>query len=128
MTQRSPRRKGVRAVLSGALAVGMAAVACDVPAPTQPVPPTAEAVMGSLSERLGAEGAAAERSEQPIIFIDGVRLESGAREKLASLDPSDVARVEIVKGSAAAVVYPSDPQAVHGVIYVFTKRGRSEGR
>ncbi|MGH7516864.1 MAG: TonB-dependent receptor [Gemmatimonadales bacterium] len=52
------------------------------------------------------------------IFLDGV--EAGS-PSLAAIDPSSIARIEVVRGPQAAAIYGSD--AIGGVIQVFTKRG-----
>jgi outer membrane receptor protein involved in Fe transport len=76
----------------------------------------------------------------PVIYIDGVRMMNGvfARSSppdhpnhtnnvtpspLDALNPNDIERVEIIKGSAATTLYGTEASA--GVIQVFTKRGSS---
>lgn len=77
----------------------------------------------------------------PIIYIDGIRMRSealpivnsldtgsgrGARVSVSPLDnlnPNDIERIEIIKGSAATTLYGTEASA--GVIQVFTKRGSS---
>lgn len=78
-------------------------------------------------------------SNAPLVFIDGVRVESGARQDVGSfhgleglggqtvtalndLNPDDIASVEIVKGPAAATLYGADASA--GVIQIITKKGQ----
>lgn len=81
------------------------------------------------------------QSNQPIIYIDGVRMRSGsyARNQQASsgagrgnnvtasplndINPSDIDRIEVIKGSAASTLYGTEAAA--GVIQIFTKRGSS---
>lgn len=75
---------------------------------------------------------------EPLIVIDGVILEnnsgalvglganasySGAAmgNRLADIPPSDIERIEVLKGAAAAALYGS--RANNGVIQIFTKRG-----
>jgi len=81
-------------------------------------------------------------SSDPIMYIDGVRVNSsddrsgGANggnaaffiggqsiNRMADLNPSEIDRVEVVKGAAAATLYGT--QGSNGVIQIFTKRGRS---
>lgn len=57
--------------------------------------------------------------QQPMIIVDGIFL-SGA--SLADLNPEDIDRVEVLKGSAGTSFYGS--QAANGVIQIFTKRGK----
>jgi TonB-dependent starch-binding outer membrane protein SusC len=78
-------------------------------------------------------------SNQPIIFIDGVRTRSDmypinrsegqhwimsasdTPSPLNDLNPNDIERIEIIKGSAATTLYGTEAAA--GVIQIFTKRG-----
>jgi outer membrane receptor protein involved in Fe transport len=78
-------------------------------------------------------------TNQPLIYIDGVRMRSDEYPKnvppsgsnlrssnvnaspLNDINPDDIERVEIVKGAAASTLYGTDAAA--GVIQVFTKRG-----
>lgn len=73
-------------------------------------------------------------SNEPIIFVDGVRasndvsamsFETGgdAPSRLNDLNPDEIANIEIVKGPAAATLYGTD--AANGVIWITTKRGRA---
>lgn len=83
-----------------------------------------------------------ELDQRPVIYIDGVRVDSnqyewgwmnqvtccsfsgGAGEdRLNDLNPSEIERIEVLKGAAAATLYGSE--ASNGVIQIFTKRGRS---
>jgi TonB-dependent SusC/RagA subfamily outer membrane receptor len=74
------------------------------------------------------------QSNQPLIYVDGVRQSgdsyrgggaSGNTKEaspLADINPNDVERVEVIKGAAAATLYGSEAAA--GVIQIFTRRGR----
>ncbi len=75
-------------------------------------------------------------SNEPIIFIDGMRMNArggfgnnvgagggGSPSRLDDIDPSTIERVEILKGAAAATLYGTE--ASNGVIQIFTKRGQS---
>ncbi len=80
-------------------------------------------------------------TNQPIIYIDGVRMRSqplpivnsldtgsgrGGRVSASPLDninPNDIDRIEVIKGSAATTLFGTEASA--GVIQVFTKRGSS---
>ena len=70
------------------------------------------------------------QSNEPIIFIDGVRMNSGASgggggggatTRLDDIDPNTIERVEVLKGAAAATLYGTE--ASNGVIQIFTKVG-----
>ena len=79
-------------------------------------------------------------TNQPIIYIDGVRMMDGAFPRVRSaavspqgrgaqitaspldnINPNDIERIEVLKGSAATTLYGTEASA--GVIQVFTKRG-----
>ncbi|MGH7467362.1 MAG: SusC/RagA family TonB-linked outer membrane protein [Longimicrobiales bacterium] len=71
---------------------------------------------------------------EPIIYIDGVRMDSntgrgpgqrgGANvSRLNDINPADIQSVEIIKGPAAATLYGTE--ASNGVIQIITKRGVS---
>ncbi len=79
------------------------------------------------------------QSNQPIIYIDGIRTRSegyrrnrpvsgytgrGANVQanpINDINPEDIERVEIIKGSAATTLYGTEASA--GVIQIFTKKG-----
>lgn len=73
-------------------------------------------------------------SNEPIVFVDGVRINAGsgfgnnvgaggggAPSRLDDIDPSSIERVEVLKGAAAATLYGTE--ASNGVIQIFTKKG-----
>lgn len=78
-------------------------------------------------------------SNQPLIYVDGVRIRSDGYPKnsprtgnpnrfpgdvpspLNDINPDDVERVEVVRGPAATALYGTE--AATGVIQIFTKRG-----
>ena len=73
-------------------------------------------------------------STDPIIYIDGVRMDADASRgpaqrggagasRLNDINPEDIESVEIIKGPAAATLYGTE--ASNGVIQIITKRGRS---
>lgn len=97
-------------------------------------------VGGGASIRLRGN-VSATQSNQPLIYIDGVRVRSYGYPKntfpvgyagnsdntvyspLNDINPADIERVEVVKGPAATTLYGSEASA--GVIQIFTKRGRA---
>src|SRR5262245_47864055 len=80
-------------------------------------------------------------SNQPLIYVDGVRLRSDRYERnvpatgsdlrsgndiaspLNDINPNDIERVEIIKGAAATTLYGTEAAA--GVIQIFTKNGQT---
>ena len=81
------------------------------------------------------------QSNQPLLYIDGVRVRSGGFRRnrppvgftgrsgnyeaspLNDINPADIERIEIIKGAAASTLYGTEAAA--GVIQIFTKKGRS---
>ncbi|PYP23111.1 MAG: hypothetical protein DMD55_18100 [Gemmatimonadetes bacterium] len=81
------------------------------------------------------------QSNQPIVYVDGIRVRSegyrrnrppfddsngfrGANYQaspLNDINPADIERIEVIKGSAASTLYGTEAAA--GVIQIFTKRG-----
>ena len=63
------------------------------------------------------------QSNEPVVFLDGVRISSGGGQtsRLEDIDPQSIERVEVLKGAAAATLYGTE--ASNGVIQIFTKRG-----
>ncbi len=75
-------------------------------------------------------------SQQPLLYIDGIRvandIATGTRSqggspasRLNDVSPEDIESIEIIKGPAAATIYGTE--AANGVIQIITKKGRSGG-
>ena len=73
-------------------------------------------------------------SNDPLVFIDGIRMDGGSgnnaanvggqsASRLNDIKLDDIESIEVVKGPAAATLYGSDANA--GVINIITKRGRA---
>jgi TonB-linked SusC/RagA family outer membrane protein len=73
-------------------------------------------------------------SNDPIIYIDGVRMDASAARgpvqrggagasRLNDVNPEDIESIEVIKGPAAATLYGTE--ASNGVIQIITKRGKS---
>lgn len=72
-------------------------------------------------------------NEQPIIYIDGVRVDNSqtgtfntggqSNSALASLDPESIEKIEVLKGPAAAAMYGTSGS--NGVILITTKAGNT---
>ena len=75
------------------------------------------------------------QSNRPLIYIDGVRMETNTLNNsdeaaatpmaLDGINPNDIDRIEVVKGPAATTLYGTE--AAGGVIQIFTKRGNAGG-
>ncbi len=75
-------------------------------------------------------------TNEPLIYIDGVRVNNGGGfalggngagggggpSRLDDINPESIERIEILKGAAAATLYGT--QASNGVIQIFTKQGQ----
>lgn len=96
----------------------------------------------ALSSQSGTKGTATQirirgassinLSNQPLLFIDGVRVNEGqigsgqsgqSFDRLNDLNPEEIESIEVVKGPAAATLYGADASA--GVIQIITKKGRA---
>lgn len=73
-------------------------------------------------------------SNDPIIYIDGVRVDGGASSntigvggqvpsRINDLDPNEIESVEVIKGPSAAALYGTD--AANGIINIRTRRGHA---
>jgi TonB-linked SusC/RagA family outer membrane protein len=89
------------------------------------------------SPRFRIRGAASlSLTDQPLIYIDGVRMASDVStgpttqyfgsaivSRLNDINPDDIESIEVIKGPAAATLYGTE--ANNGVIQIITKRGRA---
>ena len=73
-------------------------------------------------------------SNDPIIYIDGVRMDASTARgptqrggagasRLNDVDPEDIESIEVIKGPAASTLYGTE--ASNGVIQIITKRGKA---
>src|SRR5918999_1049321 len=103
------------------------------------MPSSASAGSGQLIRLRGNVSVA--MSNQPLIYVDGVRLRSDGYQRnvpptgsdlrsgndiaspLNDINPADIERIEIIKGAAATTLYGTEAAA--GVIQIFTKRGHA---
>ncbi len=72
------------------------------------------------------------QSNEPVVYVDGIRVNNGAgfslgaggggaASRIDDINPDAIARIEILKGAAAATLYGT--QASNGIIQIFTKNG-----
>jgi len=66
-------------------------------------------------------------SNEPLYVVDGVQIQgstsAGGDNPLSTLNPSDIAGMEILQGPSATAIYGS--RATNGVVLITTKRGKS---
>jgi TonB-linked SusC/RagA family outer membrane protein len=99
--------------------------------------PGVEVLAGTMSgtgQRIRIRGVnSLSLSNDPIVIIDGIRMESSTGSssigiggsnpsRLSDIDPNQIESVEVVKGPSASTLYGTD--AANGVIVITTKRGR----
>lgn len=87
---------------------------------------------GGVSVRLRGVNSFISGSD-PLYIVDGVIIDnssgqladlggrSNPQNRLADLNPSDIERIEVIRGAAAAALYGS--RANNGVVQIFTRRG-----
>jgi PAS domain-containing protein len=135
MRKRSLRRSLPIALVAGIVGVGLTVLACEADTPTAADP---EVASGAPTEALeSTQPEAGPGILAPLLYVDGElrgRLHSPAfgpftsddseaerSGPLTSLEPGDVARIEVLKGEAARVLYGRDAEG--GVIRVITRDG-----
>lgn len=99
----------------GTAVVTMEATAAAEAADASARPATRIRIRGSGA--VVAEGAV---DLQPLVYVDGVRVDrgtAGTDDVMAALDPSTIARVEVLKGPAAERLYGEEGS--NGVIQIF---------
>jgi hypothetical protein len=62
-----------------------------------------------------------QRSEDPIVYIDGVR---STMAEVKTLDPNTIEKIDVLKGRYAELFSKDDPGAVNGVILITSKPDR----
>jgi len=103
------RRKGIAATAASAIGVVLLGIAaCQTPAPTPSPAPIAAEIR--LPDGIGPD---------PLIFVDGQRVEGPPRELLQRYSPDDIESIEIIKGPYAMNLYGDE--AANGVIVIVLK-------
>src|SRR4051812_1506870 len=102
--------------------------------------PGVEVLAGAMSgtgQRIRIRGVnSLSLSNDPIVIIDGIRMESSTGSssigiggsnpsRLSDIDPNQIESIEVVKGPSASTLYGTD--AANGVLVITTKRGRVGG-
>lgn len=119
---------GIMALIAGAGAVGVLAtmfmlVAVRGPSAAPVQVDVKQQAVEETSERapmirLRGSASLGMRAE-PIIYIDGVRVDGDRDAALQQLNPDQIDRIEVLKGDAAKELYGSE--ARNGVIEIVTK-------
>ena len=92
--------------------------------------------LASEGARIRIRGSASlSQSNEPLVYIDGIRANNGggfggfvgtggggSPSRLDDINPLSIARVEVLKGAAAATLFGT--QASNGVLQIFTKQGK----
>ena len=125
MGGRKINRSPLRGVTLAGLTLTAVVMACDTNAPTA-LDDALLDVLANPKAAVNADGADNPGALQiggalgdgaPLIFIDGVELETGS-EGLSSLNPDNIESIEVIKGEAAADLYGE--RAENGVIRILT--------
>ena len=145
-TAGAARRREVGNSISQVSVADMAETPPSVDGLLQARVPGMVVMQGSASQGSGAMirlrgNVSVAMSNQPILYIDGVRVRSDGLARnvppagsslrsnndivspLNDINPGDIDRIEVIKGAAATTLYGTEAAA--GVIQIFTKRGRT---
>jgi len=100
-------------------------VACES-APTLALPTQGEEAavvdVAADTKTITLNGQASVEGEQPLIFVDGIRMSDG----LPELEPESIDRIEVIKGEAAYEQFGDE--ASGGVIQIFLKAGTAQSK
>lgn len=61
-------------------------------------------------------------SNQPLYVLDGLQIDGSSQNVMATINPSDIESIEVLKDASATAIYGS--KASNGVILITTKRGK----
>ncbi|MGH7483959.1 MAG: SusC/RagA family TonB-linked outer membrane protein [Longimicrobiales bacterium] len=98
---------------------------------------TNSGIAGTASKIRIRGASSLEAGDEPVVYVDGVRVTSGQlsdnagtsnsttqhTNALEAINPNDIASIEVIKGPAAATLYGAE--AATGVIQIITKKGRT---
>ncbi|MXW16151.1 MAG: hypothetical protein F4X60_09585 [Gemmatimonadetes bacterium] len=85
------------------------------------VEPARERADQVVRERLRRVEYRSAESIEPVVYVDGIRVES-----LDGLNPLDIAKVDVFKGDKAVELYGKQARE-RGVVVVTTKKGKKKG-
>lgn len=120
----------ISSILSGVLVRGQPGAvasepttAADIVGRRVPGLLTPQAGVGDVDRAVRLRGVSSfTQGGDPHLFVDGVRIEGAGAiyERLTRIPADDVERVDVLRGPAAAFLYP---YAANGIIHVYTKSG-----
>ena len=132
MTERKNSLRSARPTLLAGAGLAVLSLACGAPASNGSAD-SAEVVVAAEEAAVEAEATAQSKtririvgvgnvatSVRPLVYVDGVRVDRGEASQndvLSALDPSTIARIEVLKGPAAEELYGEE--ASNGVIQIF---------
>ncbi len=112
MLRPRPRRRAMKVALGTLAAAALVVAACDAPAPSRIVKPSARTVATQVAPAKAG----------PLFIIDGVQqtnVQVTPQGQLAGLSPDRIKSIEVLKGQKATEEY--GPKGLNGVIIVQTK-------
>ena len=127
MSEKRKKLNAAHGALLAAAALVALGIACDMPAPTE----LDEAIEEVIADGPNADDALAglrATGPQPLVFVDGVRVEdlaeaiAGSRVQSASSGP--ILGIRVIKGPEATTTYGEE--AANGVVNVYTRDGQAE--
>ena len=127
MSEKRKKLNAAHGALLAAAALVALGIACDMPAPTE----LDEAIEEAIADGPNADDALAglrAAGPQPLVFVDGVRVEdlaaaiAGSRVQSASSGP--ILGIRVIKGPEATTTYGEE--AANGVVNVYTRDGQAE--
>ena len=127
MSEKRKKLNAAHGALLAAAALVALGIACDMPAPTE----LDEAIEEVIADGPNADDALAglrATGPQPLVFVDGVRVEdlaeaiAGSRVQSASSGP--ILGIRVIKGPEATTTYGEE--AANGVVNVYTRDGQAK--
>lgn len=127
MIEKTKRLNAAHGTLMAAAALLALGIACDLPAPTE-LDEAIEEVVADIRNTDDAGAGLHAAGPQPLVFVDGVRVDDPAQVAagtwMQSVVPRGMLVIHVIKGSEATEAYGDE--AAHGVIHVYTRNPEAE--
>lgn len=126
ITGQAPEGRIRKAATAVALAGLVIAGACEAPTPSEVVETNAESLVTpsldvNTPAKIRIRGSSLEEGKvQPLVYIDGVRMNDYATSRLKEVNPNDIESIEVMKGAAAIERFGE--AATGGVLYITLKK------